>query len=423
MGLRSVFFLAGALVVFGLAGGLGATMAAPSQEHVLYDFLGGSDGADPEDGLIVDRSGAFYGVTTYGGGGCPVGCGTVFKLTPSAMGYNEQVLYRFRGGRDGSNPQGGLIADKAGALYGTTVWGGLNGQGSGTGYGVVFKLTPSASGYVESVIHAFTSGADGANPYGRVIIDDSGGLYGTTSAGGSAQGCGDCGTVFKLTPVGTGYSERILHRFAGSNDGYDPEGGLLADNAGALYGTTVWGGGGYGTVFKLSPSRKGYAEIVLYRFRNLRRGANPASRLIADSAGSLYGTTTYGGAYGEGGSNYGDGTVFKLTPSREGYVESVLHSFRPRTDGENPQDIIADKAGALYGTTCCFGAGSDGTAFKLTPSGTNEYTETILYHFSQPSGGLFPSSPLIADRSGALYGLTSNGGSGCGCGTVFKLMR
>jgi uncharacterized repeat protein (TIGR03803 family) len=414
------------------AGG-GTTEFTPSnaaRESVLYTFRGSPDGSYPVGALVADDVGALYG-TTYTGGytgssACSgLGCGTVFKLTPSASGYTESTLYSFRGGPDGSNPNGGLIVDKTGAVYGTTVWGGISGSGSGTGYGVVFKLTPSGTGYAQSVIHVFQSGTDGANPHAGLMLDEAGALYGTTSSGG-VSGC-SCGSAFELTPSGTRYLETILHRFGGAGDGYDPEAGLVADKAGALYGTTVWGGvGAYGTVFKLTPSRTGYSESVLYNFSNLRRGANPRAGLIVDRMGALYGTTTHGGAYGERGSNYGEGTVFRLTPSPKGYEEHVLHNFSRRKDGEDPEaGLIADKTGALYGTTCCFGGErAYGTVFKLTPSARDKYSESILFHFTGPKTGEGPYGGLIVDKEGALYGTTSGGGGGCGnsgCGTIFKL--
>jgi uncharacterized repeat protein (TIGR03803 family) len=235
-------------------------------ETVLHSFIGsgdwygGSDGQYPFGGPTADAAGNLYGTTFYGGGsGCDgYGCGTVFKLTPNLDGtYSENVLYSFTGGRDGSGPTAGLLADVAGNLYGTTAEGGGSSRDCLTGCGTVFKLTPNLGGtYSESVLHIFVGGSDGQTPYAGLIADAVGNLYGTTYAGGNIEvgepGCGGwCGTVFMLTPKGT---LTVLHRFTFS-DGANPLAGLMADAAGNLYGTTTLGGNNnYGTVFKLTMS-------------------------------------------------------------------------------------------------------------------------------------------------------------------------
>lgn len=285
-------------------------------QAILHFFHGPSDGLDPVGGLIADKKGALYG-TTFGGG---AGYGTVFKLTPSGTGYSETLLYQFQGGNDGEFPMDGLIADKAGALYGTTANGGQPNcsVSSFPGCGIVFKLTPSSSGYTESVIHRFQAGSDGAFPYAGVIVDATGSLYGTTLYGGAAacNGGTGCGTVFKLTPSGGGYTESIPHAFAGGSDGVQPYAGLIADASGALYGTAYGGGtpGGGGIAFKLTPSGSLYTESVLYGFQRGRDGSNPIAGLVADEAGALFGVTTYGGGACKLGGSTGCGMAFKLTP-------------------------------------------------------------------------------------------------------------
>ena len=247
------------LAVLSLAG---SALAAPV-ETALYRFTGGSDGSEPFAGLIADKEGALYGTTQSGGRtiNCNGNCGTVFKLTPPAKGqtaWNEIVLYRFTGGNDGSEPVAGLIADKEGALYSTTAFG-------GTGNGTVFKLTPPAKGqtaWKETVLYRFTGGSDGIEPRAGLLADKEGALYGTTQSGGGTINCnGNCGTVFKLTPPAKGqtaWKETVLYRFTGGSDGFEPLAGLIADEEGALYGTTQSGGGtgnggiGFGTVFKLT---------------------------------------------------------------------------------------------------------------------------------------------------------------------------
>jgi uncharacterized repeat protein (TIGR03803 family) len=203
------------------------------------------DGQGPSGSLIVDSAGNLYG-TTNGGGGCAQGgCGTVFELTP---GGQESILYAFQGGADGFGPQGGVIMDTAGNLYGTTFAG-----GAASCCGVVFEVP--AGGGSESVLYSFRGGSDGANPFAGVVRDKKGNLYGTTEAGGgSGEGCKKelfgtgCGTVFKLTPAG---KETVLDYFKGKR-GELPVAPLLLGKNGALYGTTLEGGTDeYGVVFEL----------------------------------------------------------------------------------------------------------------------------------------------------------------------------
>ena len=275
-------------------------------ETVLHSFAG-SNGANPGAGLVADKQGALYGTTPGGGSGDK---GTVFKLTPPAKGqtaWTETVLYSFTGGSDGLSPRAGLIADNRGTLYGTTSSGGSADKGT------VFKLTPPAKGqtaWTETVLYSFIGGSDGLSPRAGLVADKEGALYGTTPGGGSA----DKGTVFKLTPPAKGqtaWTETVLHSFTGGSDGLSPRAGLIADNRGTLYGTTNSGGSAdKGTVFKLTPPAKGqmaWMETVLYSFTGGSDGLNPGAGLIADKQGVLYGTTT------SGGSADNAGTVFKVT--------------------------------------------------------------------------------------------------------------
>jgi uncharacterized repeat protein (TIGR03803 family) len=289
------------------------------KETVLYNFTGGADGANPSNGsLIFDSSGALYGGTINGGNS---GNGTVYKLTPPAGGgtpWNETVLYSFTGGADGRYGSSSLIFDSSGALYGTA------GGGGNLGNGTVYKLTPSASGTVWNltVLYAFAAGTgpnggvDGELPsYAPLIFDRSGALYGTTRAGGPCQGCGGgYGTVYKLSPpangmpLGTPWTETVLHFFTSGADGYEPDGGVIFDSSGALYGTTSQGGVGYGTVFRLTPSASGnpWTKTILHSFSSAPDGANPLSGLIFDRHDGLYGTTSRGGSVSD------FGTVFRV---------------------------------------------------------------------------------------------------------------
>ena len=415
-------------------------------EAVLYSFQGGtSDGDQPYGGLVADNSGNLYGTTAEGGvGGCTlygstVSCGTVFKLTPGSGGtYTESVLHYFQGGAsDGSYPLAGLIIDASGNLYGTTEFGGADSVGT------VFKLTKGSAGsYTESVLHSFQYAVpDGEQPIAGLIMDGSGNLYGTTLSGGTHG----YGTVFKLTPGGGGsYTESVLYSFqGGTSDGDVPNGGLITDGSGNLYGTTLQGGSGgctasasiigCGTVFKLTPGGGGsYTESVLYSFLGgTTDGAYPYSGLVTDSTGNLYGTTFVGGP-GTGicnsqNSSSGCGTVFKLTLGGSGnYTESVLHYFQAgASDGANPtHGLIIDSSGNLYGAS---GGGTGGAVFLLTPGSGGSYSEAVLYSFNDAiSDGAFPTD-LIMDGSGKLYGTTELGGTGTcspsGCGTVFKITQ
>ena len=268
--------------------------------------------------------------------------------------------------------------------------------------GRVVVTTPSAEAHADAtftVLYSFKGGSDGANPHAGLIRDQAGNLYGTTVDGGAANS----GTVFKLDATGT---ETVLHSFTGAPDGVNPYAGLIRDTAGNLYGTTSAGGAaGHGTVFKLDTTG---VETVLHSFTAVPDGAAPYAGLVRDAAGNLYGTTTSGGA--------GYGTVFKLDPTG---TETVLHSFDGRGDGGILYaGVIRDTAGNLYGTTLYGGpSGGRGTVFKVDATGA----ETVLYTFKGVPDGQNPVAGLIRDTAGNLYGITLSGGFSFGYGTVFKL--
>ncbi|MGD0192053.1 MAG: choice-of-anchor tandem repeat GloVer-containing protein [Rhizomicrobium sp.] len=372
-----------------------ATGAHANGVQVLYDFSDLSDGAYPEGGVIVDKAGNLYGTTLEGGTGVCAGggCGTVFKLAPDGT---KTTLYSFAGGSDGSAPHG-MVVDDAGNLYGVTTVGGGTGCYNNAGCGTVFEV---AAGGSETVLHAFKGGNDGENPSGGLIIDKKGTLYGTT---------GD--TVFSVSPAG---KEKPIHFFSGG-DGFEIGAvTLVRDKAGNFYGTTQGGGAhGYGTVFKLSP---GGAETVLYSFTGGSDGGGPCAGVIIDAAGNLYGTTPYDGDIN---CDYGDGcgTVFKVAPDG---TETTLYTFTDTGVNANPMaGLTMDGAGNLYGTTYGF---SPGAVFKLAPTGT----EKLLYTFTGGTDGDQPLGGLTMDRHGYLYGTNSGGGGGTcnngfGCGAVFRL--
>jgi uncharacterized repeat protein (TIGR03803 family) len=278
----------------------------------VYSFQGGNDGAVPYAGVIPGADGVLYGTNSQGGGTCGGGgCGTVFSLRPPATAcktapceWAETVLHRFDGA-DGASPLlGNLVFDDAGNLYGTTQAGGHSGCGNGCG--LVYQLTLSSGGWTENVLYGFTGADDGGTPWGGVIFDKAGKLYGTTSLGGTGGG-----VVFQLADSGYGWTEKVLYDFARS-DGYSPIGGLILDQSGVLYGTTSIGGrDSGGTVFMLSPSNGHWTFNLLYSFsltQNYGTSPGPYGSLVMDTAGNLYGTTFSDGLYGHG-------NVFKLTPA------------------------------------------------------------------------------------------------------------
>ncbi|HEY5095241.1 MAG TPA: choice-of-anchor tandem repeat GloVer-containing protein [Candidatus Eremiobacteraceae bacterium] len=330
--------------------------------------------------------------------------GTVFKLTPNGSGYRESVLYQFKGKPDGGDPMAGLLGNNAGALFGTTWVGGTADRGS------VFKLTPNGTGYSEKVLYSFQGGSDGGSPQCTLIEDAHGGLYGTASGGGDIGQ----GVVFKLTRNGNAYLESVLYSFQGGADGAGPS-SLLADSSGALYATTSGGGAfGKGIVFKLTPNGNQYSESILFNFDGRSGGGEPSASLSADAAGALYGTAVNGGD--PFCAQAGCGSVFKLSPSGGGYNASVLHTFGGGSDGKWPfAAVIVDSSGSVYGTT----RGGDavpGTVFKLTPNG-NDYSYHVIHRFT---GRDFPYAAVIEDGLGALYGTTVYGGT-YGIGSVYKL--
>ncbi len=390
----------------------------------------------------MDSAGNLYGTTQDGGD--INGDGTVFKLMPDGGGYTESTLYRFPGGSDGDDPLGDLIRDSTGNFYGVAGGGSSN---CPLGCGVVFKLAPdSGGGYTESVVHLFQGGSDGSSPVEGLIMDRAGNLYGATSDGGGIRNCPlydrECGVVFKLVPDGSGgYTESILYRFRGGDDGWSPETRLIMDRAGNLYGTAAGGrsncplGIGCGVVFKLAPDGSdGYTESILYRFRGGSDGWAPFGRLTIGRAGNLYGTAGFGGNNRSNRecSHYGCGVVFKLAfDGSGGYRESILYRFQGGSDGAGPESrLIMDGAGDLYGTTVGGGSnkcnGGCGTVFKLTPDGSGGYTESVLYRFRGSSDGWSPYD-LALRHAGDLYGTMQLGGNSsghcsvAGCGFVYEI--
>jgi hypothetical protein len=425
------------------------------KEKVLYSFQGGTDGSIPFGGIVLDKQGNIYGANSQSGSqGCPMsGCGTVFEVSPSSQkagNWTETTLYTFKGLSegltDGAVPTGGLIADKLGNLYGTTAYGG-NGRcklaGSTTGCGVVYELSPPAmkgGQWTYAILYNFQGENDGQFPWGDLSLDETGNLYGATQFGGGKGTTCDpfysyCGTVFELNPPkqkGGSWKERVLHSFAGGTDGANPNGELVLDVNGVVYGTTQTGGNqrcksnygvGCGTAFALSREShtRRWSESLFHRFTGGDDGANPMPGLTLDGTGALYGACS--------GGKHGFGIIFRFVESsRSGkWKQQVLYNFVGLHDGRGPWGpVTLDSEGNVYGTAMS-GPGQKfgGVVFELSPGTKKGWSYKVLYNFPGAPDGAYPLSRINETKSGSLSSTTRGGGSGqaCsgGCGTVFEL--
>jgi uncharacterized repeat protein (TIGR03803 family) len=398
---RSVRTITLAVLVLSLA------MCAQAQTYtVLHSFVG-PEGVSPTFGIVRDSAGNLYGATAAGGiyGNCDneVGGGAVYRIDPAG---HATTLHAFNNGADGCFPNGGLVLDDAGTLYGVTL-------------GSVYKIDPA--GQLTTIFRfSFLRQAEGNTPGGTLFRDSGGNFYGTTGGGGN-HGCQlqlGCGTVFELD---ASRHETALYAFQGGAAGFYPESGVIRDGAGNLYGATPDGSNvncknTCGVVFKIDPAGN---ETVLHAFTGGTDGRIPhTSGLARDAAGNLYGVTVTGGS---GNCHYADGavgcgTVFKITPDG---TKSVLYSFQGGTDGISPSGTLAlDASGNLYGTTAGGGeVQNDGIVFQIDSNGN----ETVLHRFNILDQGTNPSAGVILGADGNLYGTTTNGGQ-LGQGVVFKLV-
>lgn len=394
------------------------TQSAQAQTFtVLHEFTGGSDGANPTVGLTMDRGGNLYGITSPFSGG-----GTAFKLSQKNGAWTLATLHSFTGGSDGENPSAPLVFGPDGKLYGTTA---LRGQG---GNGTVFSLAPPATvcksvscPWTLDVLYSFRGENDGAFPGGGLIFDSAGDLYGTTAQGGSGyqEYCEEfgCGVAYELSPSNGGWSESILYAFYTGLTA-TPLSGVIRDSSGNLYGSTQGGGlypGYWGTVYELSPSNGSWSQTVLYEFTGQDDGCYPSAGLLADGVGNFLGATATCGA--DGG-----GTVFELTQTDNSWVYKLIYTF---AGNDGPwATLTMDAAGSLYGTTVGGGAYGYGSVFKLTPS-NGSWNYTSLHDFTDGVDGASPRSSVIFDASGNLYGTAAEGGTGSsceyGCGVVWEI--
>jgi uncharacterized repeat protein (TIGR03803 family) len=401
-GTRSAVFLSA--LVAALLSMLQAVSAHAQMLTVLYDFpeTGEPFGAGPATGLTPDSMGNLFTTTMNGG---VYQNGTVVKLSPNGSGgWSGTTLYAFRGGADGSIPSyGPLIFDKAGNLYGTTIYGGAHQAG------VVYKLSPSGGGWKETVLYDFPGGNHNSYPASGVIMNRAGNLFGTTfyTQGGTSLG----GGVFELTKSSGGWAEKLIYTYALGNDA-----GLMSDAQGDIFG--IGSSGSDPTVFELKPNGTGggWTSRVIYKFSRSARNANPNGTLARDTEGNLYGTTQGNGTGGVGG------TVYKLAllssgPNKGEYVYHLLYSFTDSTDGSQPAAGVVLAGSTIYGTTYYGGANGLGTVFELTGSGY-EYQERVLWSFDGANG--ISADDRLLLKAGNLYGTTAYGGS-YNLGVAFEL--
>jgi uncharacterized repeat protein (TIGR03803 family) len=424
--------------------------AAEWKEKVLYSFQGGNDGAVPAGGVVFDKAGNLYGATTYTSS-CTTTfeCGTVFELSPPPRGgaWTETTLHVFQGHDhdDGGAPGGGVILDAAGNVYGTTAYGGSGPcmlLGTAVGCGAVYEMIAPAQPkgtWKEQILYNFQGDKDGQFPTGDLVFDKAGNLYGATDFGGGFGSCDapfyqHCGTIFELIAPktkGGKWTEKLLYSFKNGKDGATPNGGLVIDRNGTIYGTTYSGGKqicpggqgpvGCGVVFKLISTKGLWGEELVHSFTGSKDGYRSSAGLVFDSVGNLYGTATAGGTSGEG-------VLFRLAPPHKAgapWTESLLHQFGAGTDGVLPGGLVFDSSGRLCGVARG-GKLPGGVVFRLTLQQGNRWTYALLYNLGGSPDGAWPQAAPVFDGKGNIYGTTLEGGTGqnCqgGCGTVFETL-
>ncbi len=388
------------------------TQSAQGQTYnVIHNFTGGQDGGDPWAGPTLDRAGNLYG-TAFGGG--IHGYGVVYKLARHGSSWLLTPLYSFTAGADGGYPVGAVTFGPDGTLFGTTT-------GFGTyGAGTVFDLRPQPKAcstvlcsWNVTSLYQFSIDQWGNPdwPAGNIIFDSAGNLDGTTTNGGT----NGFGSVYELTPSGGGWTESDIYSFDGDprGSGVYPGVGIALDSAGDLYGTSYSGGAyGLGTVFELTRSGSNWTETILYSFNGID-GSGADGGVVFDRAGNLYGGTLVGGVPGRGG------VVYELSPSNQGWTLTILHTFTFSGNGGIRGNLTVDSSGNIYGATVGDGAYGQGSVFKLTPSGSG-WSFTDLYEFTGGSDGGSPLGGVAVDARGNLYGTASQGGA-YGWGVVWEI--
>ena len=325
----------------------------------------------------------------------------------TASATTTDVIFSFEE-EEGEYADTDLETDSAGNIYGTTVLGGEFGSGT------IFQLTPTPNGWQHTVLYSFTGGVDGGEPYKGVTIDWRGNLYGTAVTGGSGSCEGGCGVVYKLSKSRGTWSQTVIHAFTGGDDGSGPGARVTVDRGGNVYGMTPTGGTyGVGTIYKIRPHAGSWDFQVIHTFTGGADGASGSAGRMLLQLNRLYGAATVGGLYG-------NGVVFKLTPTAVGEWDfRVLYSFHGQPDGSFPYGALLRASGKIYGTTYYGGENGIGVVYELSPRRVGEWDGRVIYSFQNGSDGNSPISNLVRDAAGNLYGTTSEGGSGSG--TIFKL--
>jgi uncharacterized repeat protein (TIGR03803 family) len=389
---------------------------ADAKENAILRF-NGKDGLRPQNGLVTDGKGNLYGVTPTGGNSncAPLGCGVVFELSPNSVGgWTETVIYAFKGGTsDTSVPITDLVIDSKGNLFGAT---GVNDNN-----GAIFEVSPGTGGtWTEKILFSFSSAY--FDPGTRLAFDSKGNLYGSVLYTANFT---QPGGVFELIPQSNGtWLANLIYGFSGTNgDGAYPYGGVVVDAEGNVYGTTYRGGASSeGTVYEISPTGTGaFKETIIHSFTGGTDGGYPYAPLSIDTSGNLYGTTFNGGPVD---NSYG--VVFEFSQSADKWNETVLYSFGPSPDGSRPAGVVLGAKGKLYGTTQNGGNGCNnpgcGIVFTLTPQSSTPWKETVLWNFqSVGDGSQSAASVLVEGATGDIFGTTEYGGGRYGYGTVFEI--
>ncbi len=391
---RAVQVIAPTLLAAALAA---APACAHPAFHVIHNFTGGADGGAPPYTLVRDHD-RFLGTASFGGAN---GNGLVFELKSKKAHWKLTPLYDFAD-QDGAPGWGVVLA--GGSLYTNASYAEVMGGPCGS----ALQLNHSGSGWSSVLMHTYVNKQDGC-PTGNLVLDAAGNIYGVTQDGG-ANGWG---SIFELSDSGGSWNQTILYSFKGQGDGGAPYSELVFDDKGNLYGTaSARGADGHGTLFELSPSGSGWTYSVLYTFTGGVDGGQPVAALVFDKSGNLYGATTSFGANG-------GGTVFELSPSGSNWAFSVLASM---TGSDGPVAALAmDAAGTLYGTNFMDGASGYGSVFSLAPSG-GTWTYKDLHDFTGGSDGGYPGGGVAFDAKGNLYGTAVLGGAN-GFGVLYEIAK
>ena len=417
-----IFTLRNALLIMILS--LSA-LANAATESLLYTFKENTS-FWPQGGLLEDSAGNLYGTTRAGG---TYGVGTVFELSPPAVlggAWTITTLYNFVPyGSGGYVPISDLVRDQSGALYGAF----YDGGDAVCNCGGVYKLVPpaiSGGAWTESVLYAFKANSDGRLPtMATLALTTKGTLYGVTTRGGTW----DSGVLYQLTTTtGKTYTEKVLYSFGDLADASTPNGPVILDSAGSIYGVTSQGGAfNLGALYKYVPATIGHVatESILFSFGgSTTSGSNPSGNLLFDVGGNLYGVTNAGGS----ANDYG--VVYSLAPSQPTWIQTILYTFTKQS-GVNPVGGLTwnHTNNNLYGTTSSLNGltSGDGSVFKLVPPAVKggAWTESTLFQFTYSVSGGYPTGAVLRDsKTGTLYGTAINGGvTGCDlfCGTIWQV--